>query len=143
MFLLLLQPHHHPCPDLPSWSACLDSLLDLSVPLGWTGASLCLEWGRGIGPGEVVEPSPCAHGHRLHLLHGTRYPHGRLSSLLFRIFQQFLCIGHAAAAARFAASSCTSCSTCWASPAWCWASLPSGCGKTMKADLTCTAFTPG
>ena len=57
--------------------------------------------------------------------------------------QQYLCIGHAAAAARFAASSCTSCSTCWASPAWCWASLPSGCGKTMKAILTCTAFTPG
>ena len=90
MFLLLLQPPQHPCPDLPSWSACLDPVLDLSVPLGWRGASLLLECDRGSGPGEVVEPSPCAHGDRLHLLHGTRYPHGRLSSLLFRIFSAIL-----------------------------------------------------
>ena len=90
MFLLLLQPPQHPCPDLPSWSACLDPVLDLSVPLGWRGASLLLECDRGSGPGEVVEPSPCAHGDRLHLLHGTRYPHGRLSSLLFRIYSAIL-----------------------------------------------------
>ena len=89
MFLLLPQPAHRPCPDPPPWSACLDSLLDLSVPLEWGGASLCLGCDRGSGPGEVVEPSPCAHGDRLYLLHGTRYPHGPLP-LIFSIFSAII-----------------------------------------------------
>ena len=47
-------------------------LLDRPVPMGRSGPPLRLQGQGGGGPGQGVEPPPCAHDHRVHLLHGAR-----------------------------------------------------------------------